>query len=87
MKSVFQELIGKWFAKTAKHFYDKINGSKEEPTYLHDQMLDEEYSDDMTYTSISGNFTSGRSFSRGVQSKKKGLHITKIMIITKKEIL
>ena len=57
MKSVFQELIGKWFAKTAKHFYDKINGSKDEPTYLHDQMLDEEYSDDMTYASLSGNFT------------------------------
>jgi hypothetical protein len=57
MKSIFHELIGKYFSKTAKYFYDKINGSKEEPKYLHDQMLDEEYSVDMTYESISGSFT------------------------------
>jgi len=56
-KSVFSELIGKSFAKVAKFFYTKINGSKDEPKYLHDQMLDEEYSADMTYESISGNFT------------------------------
>ncbi|MEE9408265.1 MAG: major capsid protein [Polaribacter sp.] len=56
-KSIFKELIGKYFSKIAKYFYDKINGSKEEPKYLHDQMLDEEYSADMTYESISGNFT------------------------------
>lgn len=56
-KSYFHDLIKKWFKKTAKYFYDKINGSKEEPKYLHDQMLEEEYSDDMTYSSISGSFT------------------------------
>lgn len=54
---MFTELIKKYFQKTAKYFYDKINGSKEEPKYLHDEMLDEEYSDDMTYESISGDFT------------------------------
>lgn len=54
---MFTELIKKYFTKTAKYFYDKINGSKEEPKYLHDEMLDEEYSDDMTYESISGDFT------------------------------
>lgn len=57
MKSIFNDLIGKYFSATAKYLYDKINGSKDEPTYLHDQMLDEEYSDDMTYASISGNFS------------------------------
>ena len=57
MKSYFSELIKKYLPKTAKYFYDKINGSKEEPKYLHDQMLDEEFSDDMNYASISGNFT------------------------------
>jgi hypothetical protein len=56
-KSIFQDLVTKYFPATAKYFYAKINGSKEEPKYLHDEMLDEEYSDDMTYASISGNFT------------------------------
>ncbi len=55
--SIFKDLIGKYFSATAKYFYSKINGSKDEPKYLHDQMLDEEYSADMTYSSISGNFT------------------------------
>ena len=55
--SIFKDLIGKYFSATAKFLYNKINGSKEEPKYLHDQMLDEEYSADMTYSSISGNFT------------------------------
>lgn len=54
---MFQELIKKYFKANAKYFYDKINGSKEEPKYLHDEMLDEEFSDDMTYESISGDFT------------------------------
>lgn len=54
---MFQELVKKFFKANAKYFYDKINGSKEEPKYLHDEMLDEEYSDDMTYESISGDFT------------------------------
>lgn len=56
-KSIFQDLVSKRFPKVAKYFYEKINGSKEEPKYLHDEMLDEEYSDDMTYASISGNYT------------------------------
>ncbi|WP_341215762.1 major capsid protein [uncultured Wocania sp.] len=56
-KSIFQDLISKYFVKTTKYFYEKINGTKEEPKYLHDEMLDEEYSDDMTYASISGNYT------------------------------
>jgi hypothetical protein len=56
-KSIFQDLVSKYFPATAKYFYDKVNGSKEAPKYLHDEMLDEEFSDDMTYASISGNFT------------------------------
>lgn len=56
-KSIFQDLVGKYFPNIAKYFYEKINGSKTEPNYLHDEMLDEEYSDDMTYASISGNYT------------------------------
>lgn len=56
-ESIFKDLIGKYFSATAKFQYNKINGSKEEPKYLHDQMLDEEYSADMTYSSISGNFS------------------------------
>lgn len=56
-KSIFQDLVAKYFIATMKYFYEKINGSKDEPKYLHDEMLDEEYSDDMTYASISGNYT------------------------------
>lgn len=56
-KSIFKDLIGKYFSNTAKYFYSEINGSKEEPKYLHDQMLDKEYSADMTYESVSGKFT------------------------------
>lgn len=56
-KSIFQDLVGKYFPLNAKYFYEKVNGSKEEPKYLHTEMLDEEYSDDMTYASISGNYT------------------------------
>ncbi|MCH2231672.1 MAG: major capsid protein [Crocinitomicaceae bacterium] len=55
--SIFKTIIEKYFPKTAKKYYEKINGSKDEPKYLHDQMLTEEYSPDMTYTSISGNYT------------------------------
>jgi len=55
--SNFKDLIKKFFTGVAKKEYDKINGSKEEPKYLHDKMLTPEYSVDMTYSSISGNFT------------------------------
>lgn len=54
---VIQDLITEYFPATAKYYYEEINGSKDAPKYLHSEMLTEEYSDDMTYESISGKFT------------------------------
>jgi hypothetical protein len=56
-ESNFKDLIKKFFVKVAKKAYEKINGSKDEPNYLHDKMLNPEYSVDMTYSSVSGNYT------------------------------
>lgn len=53
---LIQDLVRTYFKADTKYKYDTINGSKEEPKYLHTEMLDEEYSDDMTYESISGKF-------------------------------
>ncbi|CAL2077672.1 conserved protein of unknown function [Tenacibaculum sp. 190524A02b] len=57
MVSHFKELIKKYLGKITKAYYIKVNGSKEEPKYFHDKYLKEEYSVDMTYDSISGNYT------------------------------
>ncbi len=54
---LFKDYIKKYFAKVAKYYFETINGTKDEPKYLHDQMLDEEYSVDMTYESMSGELT------------------------------
>ena len=54
---IIQDLIREYFKADTKYRYALINGSKEEPKYLHTEMLVEEYSDDMTYESISGKFT------------------------------
>lgn len=56
-QSVFKDLIDKYMEGVALAQYEKINGSKDAPIYLHDQILSPEYSVDMTYNSISGNFT------------------------------
>lgn len=53
---LIDDLIKENLAKAAKLKYLKINGSEENPQYLHDSMLDAEYSSDMTYDSISGDF-------------------------------
>ena len=37
--------------------YEKLNGTKDAPVYLHDQLLTPEYSVDMTYNSLSGAYT------------------------------
>lgn len=55
--SHFKDIIKKYFKKVSKAYYEKVNGSKEEPKYLHEQMLTEDYSVDMTYDSISGNYS------------------------------
>jgi len=55
--SNFTDLIKKYFQALATRYYEQINGSSEAPKYLHETMLTEEYSADMTYTSISGDFT------------------------------
>ncbi|WP_438423257.1 major capsid protein [Aquimarina macrocephali] len=57
MKSIFKDLIKKYFNKVSKKYYELISGTKEEPKYIHDQALTPEYSVDMTYSSISGKFT------------------------------
>lgn len=54
---MFKDLIKKYFRKVIKRYYEQIAGTKEDQTYLHDEMLDEEYSPDMTFESISGRFT------------------------------
>ncbi len=53
--SIFKDLIKKYFQKLTKKYYEVISG-EEEPKYIHDKVLTPEYSVDMTYASISGNF-------------------------------
>lgn len=52
-KSLFIELVEKWFKPIAGKITETINGKKEEPTYLHEQMLQREYSADLKWDSAS----------------------------------
>lgn len=52
-KSLFIELVDKWFKPIAGKITETINGKKEEPTYLHEQMLQREYSADLKWDSAS----------------------------------
>lgn len=56
-QSIFRDLLDKYMSDVVVAQYEKINGSKEAPAYLHDQLLTPEYSVDMTYSSISGEYT------------------------------
>lgn len=76
MASHFKDLIKKFFTAVASKYYEKVNGSKDEPTYLHTTMLVEEYSVDMTYASINGEYTRVTadivSFDSPLPIKKRG---------------
>ena len=56
-QSIFKDLIASVFQGVTLGFYEKINGSLEAPNYYHDQFLDTEYSVDMSYNSLSGDYT------------------------------
>jgi len=55
--SIFKDLIEELFQGVVLGQYERINGLPEAPNYLHDQYLDSEYSVDMTYNSLSGDYT------------------------------
>ena len=55
--SIFKDLIAEVFQGVTLGQYEKINGSPEAPNYYHDQYLNTEYSADMTYNSLSGDYT------------------------------
>lgn len=52
-ESLFIQLVVKYFRAIAGKLTETFNGKKQEPTYLHDQMLDEEYSVDLKWKSSS----------------------------------
>lgn len=56
-QSIFKDLIDEYMESVVLAQYEKVNGSKDAPNYLHEQFLTPEYSADMTYSSISGDFT------------------------------
>ena len=55
--SNFKDLVKKNFVALASKYYEKVNGSAEAPNYLHDSMLTEEYSVDMNYASVTGDYS------------------------------
>ncbi|WP_028375993.1 major capsid protein [Leeuwenhoekiella sp. MAR_2009_132] len=55
--SIFKDLIEEYMEGVVVGQYEKVNGSKDAPNYLHESLLTPEYSADMTYNSISGSFT------------------------------
>ena len=56
-QSIFKDLIDEYMESVVLAQYEKVNGSKDAPNYLHEQFLTPEYSADMTYSSMSGDFT------------------------------
>ncbi|MEZ3441548.1 major capsid protein [Alistipes sp.] len=52
-KTLFIELVQKWFRTIAGQITETINGKKEAPTYLHETMLQREYSPDLKWDSAS----------------------------------
>lgn len=52
-QSLFIQYVEKWFHKISQRISETINGKKEAPKYLHEEMLTEEYSADLTWDSSS----------------------------------
>ena len=50
-KSIFAQLVDKWFAPIVSKVTETINGRAEEEQLLHKTMLDEEYSPDLKWES------------------------------------
>lgn len=57
-KSLFSEFLGKTFGPLLQRFYEKLNGKKESPTYLHKVLFPEQYSADGRWGSLTGYGTS-----------------------------
>ena len=55
--SIFKDLIDEYMEGVVLAQYEKVNGSKDAPNYDHERYLTPEYSADMTYSSVSGNYT------------------------------
>lgn len=56
-KSLYFKYIEKYFPKLVLGLEEKINGTKEAPTYLHTELLKPEYSVDGRWSSLIGNYT------------------------------
>lgn len=50
-KSMFSSFVDKFFGGVIGKLTELYNGKKEQPTYLYEEMLDEEYSADLTWNS------------------------------------
>ncbi|CAL67392.1 major capsid protein [Christiangramia forsetii] len=55
--SIFKDLIDEYMEGVVLAQYEKVNGSKDAPAYDHERYLTPEYSADMSYSSVSGNYT------------------------------
>jgi len=53
----FKDLVDKFFQTVAQRFFEKVTGEAEEPNYMFPQMLTPEFSVDMSFASISGEYT------------------------------
>lgn len=53
-KSLFSEFLGKTFGALVQRFYERINGKKEAPVYIHKALFREEFSADGRFSSLSG---------------------------------
>lgn len=53
--SLFKQYVSKWFGPIITKIIEKINGSTDQPTYLHKQMLKKKYSTSMKWASLSSN--------------------------------
>lgn len=52
-QSLFVQYVEKWFRSIASKIEETINGKKDAPKYLHETMLTQEYSADLTWDSAS----------------------------------
>lgn len=55
LKSLFPEYVNKWFSAIVTKVIETVNGSKNAPTYLFKDMLTEQYSTDLKWSSLSVN--------------------------------
>ncbi|MDY8137566.1 major capsid protein [Aquimarina sp. 2201CG5-10] len=55
--ALIEDIIKENLQDASEVLYEKINGDREVPVYLHDALLTPEYSVDMTYESLSGEFS------------------------------